>query len=780
MSTRILYILFLLASALSSSQVRGQDPHFTQASRIPTWYNPAAAGHGVEHIRLTMLYRNQWSSVMSPFKTQGLFFDKQVSKVGFGANLVNNSSGDAGIRQFFLNGQLSYRLKFGKHALASGVQVGFIQKSFDPSKMTFDDQYTSDQGFNPANPTSESFSYTTLTRPDFGVGMLWTYGKQGKDQLYPYAGLSIQHLNQPKESFIEQDNIIPRKFSAQAGVGIWVRESWFITPAILFTQQQFAKELQSSITVRLPLEDRNQVEGGLIFRNKDAIALYAGYQWNSFMAGMSYDVNISGATGGPGAFELSLTYIPKAKVKKEEAKKKSKTTPKADRDSKDKDGKSKPTVTESKAKAPSAPAPKEPASKKSVSVPAAKNTADVTVSGTSKPAATKPAGVTVSDTSKTAATKPAEVKVSGTSKPTITKPAVSSTAKPATNGNTIPKSGVTKEPVVKAPVKRPSAPIPATIPVPQPKRSVVKTSNGLKPVVIPDAAETPLPVVSAPLQPMEALKNGDVPKPAITTPSPLRAQAVNTTHLSPVVVDDVAEEKPTQAATMPVQEMVVRSSYAMPTNVIIPDAPIKVESGTTNGMKPVTTAEEDVDESVKVQDADNDGIADKDDKCPYMKGEISTGGCPDTDQDGITDMEDLCPLVKGSKDNNGCAEKEISDLSERTTYHSGNIEFKTGSTEVHGLYKLDIIEPALDSLLENNNLTLVITGHTDDEGDAMFNMQLSQARADVVKAIFIRKGLDEERITTVAYGENMPIRDNISPDGRKRNRRVEIHVMRKK
>jgi type IX secretion system PorP/SprF family membrane protein len=748
MSTRILYILFLLASALSSSQVRGQDPHFTQASRIPTWYNPAAAGHGVEHIRLTMLYRNQWSSVMSPFKTQGLFFDKQVSKVGFGANLVNNSSGDAGIRQFFLNGQLSYRLKFGKHALASGVQVGFIQKSFDPSKMTFDDQYTSDQGFNPANPTSESFSYTTLTRPDFGVGMLWTYGKQGKDQLYPYAGLSIQHLNQPKESFIEQDNIIPRKFSAQAGVGIWVRESWFITPAILFTQQQFAKELQSSITVRLPLEDRNQVEGGLIFRNKDAIALYAGYQWNSFMAGMSYDVNISGATGGPGAFELSLTYIPKAKVKKEEAKKKSKTTAKADRDSKDKDGKSKPTVTESKAKAPSAPAPKEPASKKSVSVPAAKNTADVTVSGTSKP--------------------------------TITKPAVSSTAKPATNGNTIPKSGVTKEPVVKAPVNRPSAPIPATIPVPQPKRSVVKTSNGLTPLVIPDAAETPLPVVSAPLQPMEARKNGDVPKPTITTPSPLRAQAVNTTHLSPVVVDDVAEEKPTQAATMPVQEMVVRSSYAMPTNVIIPDAPIKVESGTTNGMKPVTTAEEDVDESVKVQDADNDGIADKDDKCPYMKGEISTGGCPDTDQDGITDMEDLCPLVKGSKDNNGCAEKEISDLSERTTYHSGNIEFKTGSTEVHGLYKLDIIEPALDSLLENNNLALVITGHTDDEGDAMFNMQLSQARADVVKAIFIRKGLDEERITTVAYGENMPIRDNISPDGRKRNRRVEIHVMRKK
>jgi outer membrane protein OmpA-like peptidoglycan-associated protein len=58
-------------------------------------------------------------------------------------------------------------------------------------------------------------------------------------------------------------------------------------------------------------------------------------------------------------------------------------------------------------------------------------------------------------------------------------------------------------------------------------------------------------------------------------------------------------------------------------------------------------------------------------------------------------------------------------------------------------------------------------------------MHLSQSRADVVKAIFMKKGLPEERITTVAYGENMPIRDNVSDEGKQRNRRVEVHIIRK-
>jgi OmpA-OmpF porin, OOP family len=53
-------------------------------------------------------------------------------------------------------------------------------------------------------------------------------------------------------------------------------------------------------------------------------------------------------------------------------------------------------------------------------------------------------------------------------------------------------------------------------------------------------------------------------------------------------------------------------------------------------------------------DADGDGIADLDDRCPNAKGSAALKGCPDTDGDGIADLDDKCPNEKGPASNNGC------------------------------------------------------------------------------------------------------------------------------
>jgi OmpA-OmpF porin, OOP family len=61
-------------------------------------------------------------------------------------------------------------------------------------------------------------------------------------------------------------------------------------------------------------------------------------------------------------------------------------------------------------------------------------------------------------------------------------------------------------------------------------------------------------------------------------------------------------------------------------------------------------------------DADGDGVADKDDKCPTVKGPKDNAGCPwpDTDGDGVFDKDDKCPTVAGTvAKNNGCP--EVSD-----------------------------------------------------------------------------------------------------------------------
>ena len=72
--------------------------------------------------------------------------------------------------------------------------------------------------------------------------------------------------------------------------------------------------------------------------------------------------------------------------------------------------------------------------------------------------------------------------------------------------------------------------------------------------------------------------------------------------------------------------------------------------------------------------------------------------------------------------------------------------------------------------------SVVIAGYTDDSGDATFNQQLSEKRAEAVKAELVANGADPDKITTVGYGQANPIADNSSREGRAKNRRVEIKV----
>ncbi len=72
--------------------------------------------------------------------------------------------------------------------------------------------------------------------------------------------------------------------------------------------------------------------------------------------------------------------------------------------------------------------------------------------------------------------------------------------------------------------------------------------------------------------------------------------------------------------------------------------------------------------------------------------------------------------------------------------------------------------------------SVIIEGHTDSSGDAAFNQQLSEKRAEAVKAELVANGAKAEKITVVGYGESKPVADNDTREGRAANRRVEIKV----
>ena len=79
------------------------------------------------------------------------------------------------------------------------------------------------------------------------------------------------------------------------------------------------------------------------------------------------------------------------------------------------------------------------------------------------------------------------------------------------------------------------------------------------------------------------------------------------------------------------------------------------------------------------QDRDNDGVADKDDKCPDVAGKPELNGCPDADGDGITDAEDACPDVFGLKEFGGCPDTDgdgIADKDDECPEVAGKPELK--------------------------------------------------------------------------------------------------------
>jgi len=198
-------------------------------------------------------------------------------------------------------------------------------------------------------------------------------------------------------------------------------------------------------------------------------------------------------------------------------------------------------------------------------------------------------------------------------------------------------------------------------------------------------------------------------------------------------------------------------------------------------------------------DNDNDGIADATDKCPNeaedKDGFEDEDGCPDTDNDGdgIADASDKCinePETKnGFEDDDGCPDTVPVAVQNFTGTIEG-ITFAAGKATI-----LATSNPKLDEaakvLTDYPKLKIEIQGHTDDTklipGSAFAdNSELSQARADAVKAYLVGKGIAEDRLVAKGFGDSQPVAQITGADGaplkgkalsqaRAKNRRVEFH-----
>ena len=178
-------------------------------------------------------------------------------------------------------------------------------------------------------------------------------------------------------------------------------------------------------------------------------------------------------------------------------------------------------------------------------------------------------------------------------------------------------------------------------------------------------------------------------------------------------------------------------------------------------------------------DRDNDGIRDDLDECPVIFAKTENG-CPppDTDKDGIIDEKDNCvdePETKnGYQDDDGCPD-EVPEIVKKFTGSIEGITFATNSDEIKKSSN-KTLDKAVKVLEDYPELEIIIRGHTDDQGERDYNVDLSLRRAQAVKDYMQDKGIAAERLSVEGLGPDEPIADNGTKKGRAQNRRIEFKL----
>ncbi len=318
----ILSIFLMTGTALS------QDIHFTQFYASPLSLNPAQTGffNTSYDFRVTANYRSQWASIGNPYLTysaggEGQFNLKNDDWIGAGLYVLKDKAGAGDLSATKINLSGSYHKVLDKeqnNILSFGLQSGYIIRTLDFDKLVFGNQLD-DDGPN-GQPNGEPVTGSSMSYFDINTGI--SIFSRLDDWLALNGGITIYHINSPKETFLGGDNRIKQRPLFHAGA-IWsINDLFDLTPNLFYSSLEGAKEFHISIIGNYKLQSSSKLKsgmqpilfGGIQFRanNFDALAPVVGIEIKDIRVGISYDVNVSDlspATNGKGGLEISLIYL---------------------------------------------------------------------------------------------------------------------------------------------------------------------------------------------------------------------------------------------------------------------------------------------------------------------------------------------------------------------------------------------------------------------------------------------------------------------------------------
>ena len=206
----------------------------------------------------------------------------------------------------------------GYSQLGTGFQVTYSNMMINTADLKFEDQLTP---FGFTGVTQETFNNSTLKSNyvDVNAGLLYTASTTDKNNLY--AGVSLYHINRPKQQFTQANNngatytLYPRA-TFHAGGYFPVGQVTTLHLSGLYSTQAGAHETLLGGAVQFNvIEDTykptNFYAGGWV-RLGDAFIPYIGLEYQSFRVGVTYDINTSSlktASESRGGIELSLIYL---------------------------------------------------------------------------------------------------------------------------------------------------------------------------------------------------------------------------------------------------------------------------------------------------------------------------------------------------------------------------------------------------------------------------------------------------------------------------------------
>ena len=326
MRSRLLSIITVAALATSvPEEAAAQDIHFSQFYETSILRNPGLIGLFNGDYKVSANYRNQWNSISHPFVTGQISVEGRIPvddeiadffSVGLLANYDKAGALDMKTMSVYPAVSYSKSLEDEHNSYISvGFTGGYLQRSFDPSKMTVNNQYVNGS-FNPDNPTGENITDYTLTYWDLGAGVSFSSGG-GENSITSYFfGASAYHFTKPKTSFYNNDLVhLEMRWNANAGVNHRINESIGFMAQLNYSSQGKYRELIGGGLVSWKRPSERQSDPlfifyvGALYRLKDAVIPVVKLDYMRYSFGISYDVNVSGlkaATSLRGGYELSV------------------------------------------------------------------------------------------------------------------------------------------------------------------------------------------------------------------------------------------------------------------------------------------------------------------------------------------------------------------------------------------------------------------------------------------------------------------------------------------